>query len=168
MLIVFTDDSKGELYELPKITGKQPYSIEGPWKVTLEKVYEKPRKLELKKLIDFKDDDALQSFAGVIFYEKQFHIDNPESYHLLDLGKVFGISELEVNGRPLGFRWYGKHSYDLKGMLKPGRNTIKIKVTTVLGNYAKSLKDNPVTRQWTRNKPQPLYAMGLVGPVNLM
>lgn len=168
MLIVFSDDSKGELYPVLKIAGKRSHTIEGPWKVTLEKVYEKPRKIELRELIDFKDDPELQSFGGVVFYEKQFRIDNPESYHSVDLGKVFGISELEVNGRPLGFRWYGKHSYDLKDMLNPGENRIKIKVTTVLGNYAKSLKDNPVARQWTRNKPQPLYAMGLVGPVKLV
>jgi hypothetical protein len=168
MLIVFSYDSKGELYTLPKVAGKQPHTIEGPWKVTLEKVYEKPRKTELRELIDFKEDPELQSFGGVIFYEKQFSIDNPESYHSLDLGKVFGISELEVNGRSLGFRWYGKHSYNLKKMLKPGENMIKIKVTTALGNYVKSLKDNPVAQQWTRSKPQPLYAMGLVGPVNII
>jgi len=170
MLIVFTNDNKGEFYPLPKAAAKQPYTLEGSWNVTLEKVYEQPRKTEFKKLIDFKNDAELKFFGGVVFYEKQFRIDNPENYHSVDLGKLFGeISEVEVNGRPLGFKWYGKHIYDLKGMLKPGENTIKIKVVTVLGNYAKSLKDNSVTQQWTKTaRPQPLYSMGLVGPVNLV
>jgi hypothetical protein len=168
MLIVFTNDTKGELYPLPKIASKQPYTIEGSWNVTLEKVDEPARKTEFKKLIDFKDDPELRSFGGVIFYEKKFSIENPEKYNSLNLGKVFGISELEVNGQPLGFKWYGKHTYDLKETLKPGENTIKIKITTVLGNYAKSLKNNAVAQQWVSAKPQPLYAMGLVGPVNLL
>jgi hypothetical protein len=167
MLIVFTNENKGELYPLPKAVRKQPYCIEGPWNVILEKVDEELVKTEFKKLIDFKDDPKLQSFGGVIFYEKKLRIENPENYNSLNLGKVFGISELEVNGQPLGFKWYGRHIYELKGALKIGENTIKIKVTTVLGNYVKSLKDNPVAQQWTIVKPQPLYSMGLVGPVNL-
>lgn len=167
MLIVFTNDTKGELYHFTQFASK-PYTIEGSWNVTLEKVYEQPVKTEFKKLIDFKDDPELQSFGGVIFYEKKFSIGNPQDYYSLDLGKVFGISELEVNGQPLGFKWYGKHIYILKEVLKPGENTLKIKVTTVLGNYAKSLKDNKVTQQWTSIKSQPLYSMGLVGPVNLV
>ena len=169
MLIVFTNDTKGELYPLPKVASKQPYTIEGPWNVTLEKVYENPRKRKFEKLIDFKEDSELQSFGGVVFYENQFRIENPKSYHSIDLGKLFGeISEVEVNGQPLGFRWYGKHIYDLKGMLKSGENTIKIKIITVLGNYAKSLKNNSVTQYWTKSRSQPYYSMGLVGPVKLV
>ncbi|MBD1424169.1 glycosyl hydrolase [Sphingobacterium arenae] len=168
ILIVFSNDTTGEEYSLPRVADMQAYTIEGPWYLTLEKVYEPPVKTEFQKLIDFKEEPKLQSFGGVIFYEKQIHIDNPENYKSLDLGKVFGISELEVNGQPLGFRWYGKHFYDLKEVLKSGNNTIKIKVTTVLGNYAKSLKENAVAQQWTNIKPQPLYSLGLVGPVNLM
>jgi hypothetical protein len=168
MLIVFTNDTKGERYPLPKVAGKQPYTIDGSWEVTLEKVYEQPYKTVFKKLIDLKEDPELRSFGGVVFYEKRFRIDNPASYHTLDLGKVFGISEVAINGHPLGFRWYGKHSYDVKEVLQPGENTIKIKLTTVLGNYTRSLKDNAVTRQWTKTKPQPLYSMGLIGPVKLV
>jgi hypothetical protein len=36
----------------------------------------------------------------------------------------------------------------------------------VLGNYAKSLKDNVVAQQWT--KKQPLYSMGMLGPVRFV
>lgn len=166
MLIVFTNDTKGELYPFSKVAGKQPYTLEGSWDVTLEKVYEQPRKTVFKQLIDLKEDPALQSFAGVIFYEKQFQIDDPASYHSLDLGKVFGISEVEVNGQPLGFKWYGRHIYDLGHALKSGRNIVKIKVTTTLGNYMKSLKDNIVAQHWTMK--QPLHSLGLAGPVKLI
>lgn len=166
MLIVFTNDSKGELYSLSKVACKQPYTIDGSWDVILEKVNEQPRKTEFKALADFKEDLELRSFGGVVFYEKQFQIDDLKNYHSLDLGRVFGISEVEVNGQPLGFKWYGKHIYDLSKTLKIGRNTVKIKVTTTLGNYMKSLKDNIVAQHWTTK--QPLHSSGLVGPVKLI
>jgi hypothetical protein len=50
-------------------------------------------------------------------------------------------------------------------ILKGGRNTVKIKVTTTLGNYMKSLKDNVVAQHWTSK--QPLHSSGLAGPVKL-
>ena len=140
MLIVFTNDTKGELYPFPKAAGNPSHTLEGPWDVTLEKVHEQPRKIIFNKLIDFKNDPELHSFAGIVFYEKQFHVDDPGKYHSLDLGKVSGISEVEVNGHPLGCRWYGKHIYEFEKDLKHGSNTVKIKVTTTLGNYMKSLK----------------------------
>lgn len=166
VLIVFTDDSKGEIYPVRKAANNNPHAIDGAWKVMLEQVYEAPRKMELKELIDFKEDKDLQNFGGVIFYEKQFRVDSPQHYNSLDLGKVCGISEVEINGQPLGFKWYGKHIYDLRQALKPGENSLKIKVTTVLGNYTKSLKDNKVAQEWT--KSQPLYSVGLIGPVRIV
>jgi hypothetical protein len=38
-----------------------------------------------------------------------------------------------------------------------------------MGNYMKSLTDNPIAQYWTneKNKNQPLQSMGLVGPVTL-
>lgn len=165
MLIVFTNDTKGGLYPFSKVAGKQPFTLEGPWDVTLEKVDEQPRKTEFKKLIDFKEDPELQSFAGVILYEKQFQINDPGNYHSLDLGKISGISEVEVNGQSLGCKWYGRHIYDFEQALKGGSNTVKIKVTTTLGNYMKSLEDNLAAQRWTGK--QPLHSIGLVGPVKL-
>lgn len=166
MLIVFTEDTKGELYPFREVAGKRSRALEGPWDVTLEKVHEQSRKTVFNKLIDLKKVPELQSFAGVIVYERQFQLDDPENCHSLDLGKVSGISEVEINGRPLGSRWYGKHIYDCGQALRGGSNTIKIKVTTTLGNYMKSLKDNAVAQRWTGK--QPLHPAGLAGPVKLI
>ncbi|WP_343306750.1 glycosyl hydrolase [Chitinophaga niabensis] len=166
VLIVFTNGSEGELYQFSKVTGKQSRMLEGSWDVTLEKIHELPRKTTFNKLIDLKDDPELHSFAGVIFYEKQFQVNEPGNYHSLDLGKVYGISEVEVNGRSLGARWYGRHIYDLGQALKSGGNTVKIKVTTTLGNYMRSLEDNAVAQHWTGK--QPLHPAGLAGPVKLI
>ncbi|MDF3076575.1 MAG: hypothetical protein K0S09_464 [Sphingobacteriaceae bacterium] len=166
MLIVFTDEAKGEVYRIPKLNNEQAITVNGAWDVRLEKVYEQPRQVRMEKLIDFKNDKELQSFAGTILYRNSFDTGNAQAYHYLDLGKVHGISDVKLNGQPLGFKWYGQHLYDLSKALKTGRNTLEIKVTTVLGNYAKSLKDNPVAQQWT--KSQPLSSIGMIGPVRIV
>jgi hypothetical protein len=49
--------------------------------------------------------------------------------------------------------------------LKKGENTISVKVTTIIGNYLKSLKDNPVAMTWTRRQKN--YPMGIIGPVKV-
>lgn len=166
VLIVFTGETEGELYPVRKAANPSPQSITGPWQVTLEKISEKPHKVTMDRLIDFKDNEELQSFGGIVYYEKRFNMMNTANYHYLDLGKVGGISEVTLNGKPLGFKWYGKHLYDLADTLKSGENMLKIKVCTVLGNYAKSLTDNPVTQRWTDK--QPLYSAGLIGPVKIV
>ena len=42
---------------------------------------------------------------------------------------------------------------------------LSIKLTTIPGNYMKSLKDNPVAMAWTKH--QLYYSMGIIGPVKL-
>jgi hypothetical protein len=82
---------------------------------------------------------------------------------------VFGISELKVNGKDCGVKWYGRRIFMVADKFVQGRNTIEIKVTTTMGNYMKSLTDNPIAQYWTneKNKVQPLQSMGLIGPVTL-
>ena len=44
-----------------------------------------------------------------------------------------------------------------------------MKVVTTMGNYMKTLTDNPTAQKWTnrKNKEQPTQSMGLQGPVTL-
>ncbi|NGM61218.1 hypothetical protein G5B30_04710 [Sphingobacterium sp. SGG-5] len=168
ILIVFCPDAEGEEYPIQRKTGNRPYEIDGPWRVTLTNVNQDSKETTFRQLVDLKEDPDLRSFGGIIFYEKQIQIDSPGKYAMLDLGKVYGISEVEMNGRPIGFRWYGRHQYDIRKALKYGENTMKIKVTTTLGNYVKSLTANAAAQQWTHTKAQSWHSSGLVGPVTLM
>ena len=86
----------------------------------------------------------------------------PSSHKVLDLGKVFGVSELSVNGVVEGVQWYGERVF------RPRReNSLEIKITAAMGNYLKTLTQNPVAQYWTNagSKDQPIQSMGMVGPV---
>lgn len=165
-LIIFSREKDGDLYVLRSVKASDPYEISGSWHVTLHPVQGKSTTTTWSRLIDLKEDPDLQSFAGTIVYEKKFQVSHPDDYDSLDLGKVQGISEVWLNDQALGYQWYGEHRYDLGNRLQPGKNTLKIQVTTTLGNYLKSLKNNEVAQNWTKN--QPLYSAGLMGPVHLL
>ena len=98
-------------------------------------------------------------------YEKEFNVDDSRGLTYLDLGDVQGVSELTLNGKNMGVRWYGNHTYDISGSLVKGNNSLSIKLTTIAGNYLKSLKNNQTAQRWTNG--QPYYTVGVMGPVKL-
>ena len=124
--------------------------------------------VQIDTLQDLKDMPDFVSFAGSIIYRRIINIDNPEGT-LLNLGIVYGLSELKVNGNDCGIKWYGRRIYPIGEFLTTGENNIEIKVVTTMGNYMKSLTDNPIAQYWTneKTKTQPLQSMGLIGPVTL-
>ena len=107
------------------------------------------------------EDPRLHAFAGKVVYRTVFTASKAHEMKL-DLGKVHGVSEVNLNGRPLGERWWGAHVYEAGDALRSGRNVLEVKVATVLFNYCRSLH-NPVAKAWARgDAPAPV---GLVGPV---
>ncbi|MCC8152728.1 MAG: hypothetical protein LIP01_00020 [Tannerellaceae bacterium] len=108
----------------------------------------------------------LQHFAGTLEYTTRINNDKIEQHSLLDAGLTHsGITELVINGETVGIKWYGERIFDIQDKLHPGENEITIKVTTVLSNYVRSLRDNPAATRWdfaTDFKP-----MGLIGPVKI-
>ncbi|MEI3572813.1 MAG: hypothetical protein V8Q38_05210 [Alistipes putredinis] len=53
------------------------------------------------------------------------------------------VSELYVNGVKAGTVWHGRHVYDVAKLLRPGKNELKLVLTTTLGNDMLSLKKDP-------------------------
>jgi hypothetical protein len=158
--------STGPLLEEEPFVSSPVGPISGPWSVQLTSVDGANVSIHIPELNDLNQREDLASFAGTITYRKELDIDGKELPRWLSLGRVHAISELEINGEPLGVRWYGEHRYEVRGKLHPGMNQISIKVVTTLGNYMKSLKDNPTAQAWTAHTPH--YPVGLVGPVNVV
>ncbi|NLO02936.1 MAG: hypothetical protein GX126_11585 [Bacteroidales bacterium] len=119
---------------------------------------------EVENLTDLIDDPLTKEFAGEVIYKTTIDLDHKD-YKYMDLGRVEGITELSVNGVKKGTKWYGDHLYEVSGSLKAGENFLEIKLTTILGNYMKSLPDNIVARQFTSN--QSWHSMGVLGPVRI-
>ncbi len=163
LLIVFEEKGSGDPFQPleSKSGGKE---VEGPWNLQLHPVNGEPQQLELEKLTDLIELEQTKHFAGRVIYEKTLTTDHA-GYHYIDLGNVQGVTELSLNGKLLGTKWYGSHRYDIRDVLRAGENRLTVKLTTITGNYLKSLTDNPVAQRWTGG--QPYYSMGILGPVRI-
>jgi hypothetical protein len=151
--------------EAPHVTSPV-LSISGPWSLQLTSVDGTKTSFQLPELIDFNQRKDLSLFAGTITYRKEIDFDGNGSPRWLSLGRVHAVSEVELDGQPLGVRWYGEHRYDIRGKLHLGKNQLTIKVVTTLGNYMKSLKDNRTAQAWTAGTPN--YPLGLLGPIEII
>lgn len=118
-------------------------------------------------LKDLKDTEW-KSFTGDVVYRTDVEVDDPEGM-VLNLGKVYGVASLKVNGVDCGTSWYGRRIYDLSKVLHKGWNRIEVTVTTTMGNYLQTWKENKLAQQWTNRpgRPQPVQSMGIAGPVTL-
>ena len=165
LLFVFDSAEDGEFWQSLK-PGTKGMEIDGPWRLKLNHVNGSSRVTTMRRLADFQRYSRLKTFAGVAVYEKEFRVDDPRGLTTINLGDVQGVSELTVNGKNIGVRWYGQHIYDISGSLVKGNNSLSIKLTTIAGNYLKSLKNNQTAQRWTNG--QPYYPVGMMGPVKLL
>ena len=126
-------------------------------------------------LFDLKDSEEYQNFCGTIVYRKTFDYHSTDGARtvstILDLGLVEGVSEVFVNGQSVGVQYFGHRLYDLTNALHEGQNDLEVHVTTIMGNYLKTIsrEDNPTTWIYVNHprRDQPLQPMGLLGPVKI-
>ena len=122
-------------------------------------------RFECDTLADLKDSHP--AFMGTATYTASINLsDSIPSY--IDLGRVCDIAELRINGQDAGLRWWGDSIFETGGLLHEGENTIEVRVTTMMGNYVRSLgSDNSAARRFILRRDHPLVSTGLLGPVVL-
>jgi hypothetical protein len=145
-------------------------AVEGRWQLAMHQSYpDSSWTASLDALKDFKDmkDTTFKNFMGDVTYTITVDLDGPTLPRYINLGKVADICELKVNGQDAGIDWYGERIYDIGSLLRKGENTLEIKITTLMGNYMQTLKDNKVAQRFVMNRKQPYVSAGLIGPVKL-
>jgi hypothetical protein len=133
------------------------------WTLRMEHVNGVEQQRQIDALFDLKDDETTRSFAGQLYYEQRLP-NSIAPYHWLDLGKVHGVSDVTLDGKDLGNRWYGRHLYRLPD--NAGGKMLRIKVTTTQGNFLKSTPENKAGYVWTQH--QKWVSAGMLGPVRLL
>ena len=168
LLLVFEPEKSGEPVREPVVHADDYLQIGTPWDLTLKYVGGTTSKQKLASLVDFKDEPSLAQFSGTAIYRTEFDATDTK-YTLLSLGTIYGISDVTLNGKNLGHRWWGEHMYDTTGVLKTGKNILEVKVVTTLSNFFR-VWDNPVAKVWTQDKGnnRDLVSEGMVGPVRLL
>jgi hypothetical protein len=142
VFVVFPYNKEENYSRLPEIEiiDSKTEEITGAWDVTFQPAAESPFKRKLQSLIDFskQNDKALKYFSGTAVYRKNIRVsagDIKEGHRvMLELGEMYDIAELTVNGKPVGVLWNPPYDADITPFLKSGNNTFEIAVTNNWAN----------------------------------
>lgn len=167
-LIVFDNNSNGEMFSPLASVKNNAQIVSGLWKVKAVHLDKSVKEFEIDSLQDFNTLPIpwLRHFAGEIYYTTNVNVENPEAITILDAGVThLGVTELQLNGETIGVKWYGDRRFNVAGKLHKGANTVTIKVTTLIGNYNKSLTENRTAHKFAGVKDY--RPLGLEGPVKI-
>jgi hypothetical protein len=200
-------------YELKTSEGKKwsagvhglpaPQAIDGPWDVQFPVNSGVPQSVKLDKLISWSDhgNPGVKYFSGTATYRTTFRVP-PESLGAgraayLDLGEVAVIAQPILNGRDLGIEWNRPFRVDATEALRPGENSLEVRVTNLWVNrmigdeqLPEDSERNPdgLLKSWPKwlvegkpspagrrtfatyrvwKKDSPLQESGLLGPVRM-
>jgi hypothetical protein len=167
MLLVFEPAAYDDEPFTPLLSvGSLRETLSNPWDLQFDHINGNRFERRLSHLRSFGlgADSLLNTFAGTIIYKTDFVSDGAGKW--MALGSVNkGITEVLLNGEKVGVNWYGRPLFYIEKMLKNGTNHIQIKYTSILANYCKSLKDNPMAQKWSSKYDY--IPIGLEGPVQI-
>jgi hypothetical protein len=180
VLVVFREPAAAPSRTLPEPVETQIAVVEGPWEVAFQPNRGAPAKITLDKLSSWSEnaDTGVKYFSGTGTYSKD--VQAPADWFKtgarlwLDLGDVKNLAEVSVNGKPLGIVWKPPFRVDVTGALKPGANTMEIKVTNLWVNRLIGDQQPDATKKYTYTAQQfyradsPLLPSGLLGPVQIV
>jgi hypothetical protein len=146
--------------------------------VSFSKEWGGPEHIVFEKLISWPESDiqGIKYYSGTASYTNTFSVDKNEltGHSLyLDLGEMFNIAEVIINGKNLGTCWKKPFIKDISQTVIPGTNTVELKVTNLWPNRLIGDQHLPEVERYTETnynkfgKEDPLWPSGLVGPVRL-
>jgi hypothetical protein len=142
-LLVFDKEKKGSLYKPAKTSSTKRIELRTSWSLTGKHINGTTLQHEINIFKDLKEIPEWVNFCGSLIYKANFELSNKNKFEWINLGKVFGVSELLINGENAGTKWYGTRIDQIGNFLNNGNNTFEVQLTTTMGNYLKSLTDKP-------------------------
>lgn len=181
----------------------KPIELSGSWDVKFPSPKGKSTQVTFETLTSWSTakDKEIRYFAGTATYKTQFnlsqHMLDSETSLALDLGSVFVIAEVTLNGQDLGVLWKAPYRINIDGIAKGGVNTLDVKITNLWPNRLIGDEQLPkdfatrgaTVKQWPDwllnhtkrpsgrvsfaaythwNKDSALQTSGLLGPVRII
>lgn len=182
--------------ELPATTLETVMEVSGPWQVAFQADRGAPATAVFQTLTDFRDnpDPGIRYFSGIATYTKEIQLTpgpaTPGARLWLDLGQVWDLAEVRINGKPVGTVWKPPYRVEIGSAVTPGAIRVEIKSVNLWVNRLIGDVQPGVTQKYTftfvDGKPMPtanrgrrgdsmpyradspLRASGLMGPVKLV
>lgn len=129
-----------------------------------------------KELFDWskEEDEQIRYYSGTAIYKTSFRWkDKSRGRVYLNLGKVYNLATVRVNGIDCGTIWTAPYRADITAALKKGKNELEIEVTNTWANALKGMDEGKARYEgiWTnakyRRQEDTLLPAGLVGRLKL-
>ena len=149
----------------------------GPWRVEFDGLGAPEAPLVFDTLSDWADSDdpAVRYFSGTATYTSSFDLGDMQDIEpgsvYVDLGKVMVMAKVYLNGVYAGGAWTPPYRVDVSGLLREGRNELKVEVVNNWMNRLIGDQQLPPEQRmtWTPVNPwtasSELQSSGLLGPV---
>ncbi len=180
VFVVFRRPVAAASRTLPRPVETAIATIDGAWDVSFQSDRGAPDKVTLDKLMSWSEstDTGIKYFSGTGTYTKIVNAPadwfRPGTRLWFDLGDVKNLAEVVVNGKSLGVVWTIPFRVDVTDAIKPGANSVEVRVTNLWVNRLIGDQQPGVTRRYTYTTMpfykagSPLLPSGLLGPVRLV
>ena len=142
------------------------------WSVSFQEKRGAPAGISLDRLMPLQQypDDGVKYFSGTATYRTTFQMKKSElkgKVLYLDLGQVYVIARVKLNGKDLGVVWKNPYRLEITDAVKAGANTLEIEVANLWTNrligdaqtpslYESAGRDGNHLPQWYVNgEPKP-------------
>ncbi len=188
LFVVFRklDRPRGRTAEVVIDRVSSAMTLAGPWTVHFPDGLGAPDRVTWTTLKSWTDHEhpGIRHFSGIARYETEFEIPRPwlqeDRRLLLDLGRLWAVGEVWLNGKPLGIVWKPPYRLEISKAAQPGRNRLEVEIANTWSNRLvgdallpqeeRYCRTN-ITGSGTPKKPWrdvPLHESGLFGPVRLI
>jgi hypothetical protein len=180
VFVVFKDKATRLMLKIPALKEKILATLGVNWKLSFPAGWGAPASIKMDSLTSWtkSQEPGVKYFSGTAIYTKSISVSaawlKKGSTTWLDLGDVKNIAAVTVNGKPVSILWKKPFRANISGFVKPGKNSLEIKVTNLWANRViGDAKPNAVKKYtyatWSFfDANSPLLPAGLLGPVKLV
>lgn len=174
--VVFAEPTSERSKQVHKPVLSAYSNLEGPWMLVFQPGRGAPDSILMPELelLDRHPNPGVKYFSGTVVYKNNFEFEKGEGRFELDLGKVYNIAEVKLNGTPLRTLWRAPFRVDITDVLRNGTNEIEIAVTNLwpnrlIGDEQSGVRQRITYTTWPFYKAgDPLLPSGLEGPVSIL
>ena len=160
--------------------------LKGSWKVYFTPGWGAPASATFAELKSWTEHEnpGIRNYSGTACYKKNFRIPRQwfkkDKKIYLDLGDLWSLGEVTLNGRSLGILWKPPYRIEITKAARPGQNKLEIEITNTWANRLVGDTKLPPEKRYCRTnitrsgtpgiawKDIPLRPSGLMGPVQLV
>ena len=181
-LFIVADPAAMPLTEPAPLKPAGEVALDGPWTVSFDgqDAPEGTRTWQTLSSLTDSDEPHVKYFSGTATYQNTFTLPkkNLPAGLCIDLGEVGQMADVFINGEHVDFLWKAPYKVNFEGQLKPGKNTIEVKVVNtwvnrLIGDGQPGVEGHsftPVAFYGVKSLSQDMGTLtpsGLMGPVHL-